>query len=50
LLQSICEILVSGDELRLAWVGYCENDTEKSVRPVAKAGAGLDFLEQVKIS
>jgi signal transduction histidine kinase len=50
LLQSICEILVSGDELSLAWVGYCENDTEKSVRPVAKAGAGLDFLEQVKIS
>ena len=50
LLQSICEILVSGDELRLAWIGYCENDAEKSVRPVAKAGAGLGFLEQVKIS
>jgi signal transduction histidine kinase len=50
LLQSICEILVSGDELRLAWVGYCENDAKKTVRPVAKAGIGLDFLEQVEIS
>jgi signal transduction histidine kinase len=50
LLQSICEIAVSGDELRLAWVGYCENDAEKSVRPVAKAGTGIGFLKQVKIS
>jgi signal transduction histidine kinase len=50
LLQSICEILVSGDELRLAWVGYCENDADKSVRPVAKAGTGVDFLERGKIS
>jgi C4-dicarboxylate-specific signal transduction histidine kinase len=50
LLQSICEIVVTGDDLRLAWVGYSENDFEKNIRPVAKAGYGLDFLEQVKIS
>ena len=50
LLQSICQILVTGDDLRLAWVGYSENDSEKTMRPVAKAGSGLDFLEQVKIS
>ncbi|TMA87633.1 MAG: GAF domain-containing protein [Deltaproteobacteria bacterium] len=50
LLQSICEILVAGGELRLAWIGYCEHDAEKTVRPVARAGHGLDYLEQVKIS
>jgi len=50
LLQSICQILVSGDELRLAWGGYCENDAGKTVRPVARAGHGVDFLKRVRIS
>jgi C4-dicarboxylate-specific signal transduction histidine kinase len=50
LLQSICQILVAGDDLRLAWVGYAEDDSGKTMRPVAKAGHGVDFLEQVKIS
>src|SRR6266849_8234795 len=50
LLQSICEILVAGGEIRLAWVGYCEDDAEKTVRPVAQAGSGLDYLERVKTS
>src|SRR5258706_12473550 len=50
LLQSICDILVAGGELRLAWIGYCEDDAEKTIRPVAQAGDGLDYLERVKIS
>jgi signal transduction histidine kinase len=49
-LQSICEILVTGGEVRLAWIGYCEDDAEKTVRPVARAGDDLDFLEHVKTS
>jgi signal transduction histidine kinase len=50
LLQSTCEILVAGGEARLAWIGYCEDDAEKTVRPVAQAGSGLDDLERVQIS
>ncbi len=50
LLQSMCEILVAGGECRLAWIGYCEHDAEKTVRPVAQAGDGLDYLERVKMS
>jgi signal transduction histidine kinase len=50
LLESVCQILVAGDDLCLAWIGYSENDLEKTLRPVAKAGRGLDFLDQVKIS
>src|SRR5438876_11304028 len=50
LLQSICDILVAGGELRLAWIGYGEDDAEKTIRPVAQAGDGLDYLERVKIS
>ena len=36
--------------LRLARVGQCENDAEKTVRPVAKAGYGVDYVENGRIS
>jgi signal transduction histidine kinase len=49
-LQSICESLVSGEEFLLAWVGYCEHNSEKIVRPVAKAGLGVGYLDHVKVS
>ena len=45
LLQSICDILAAGGEFRLAWIGYCEHDVEKTVRPVARAGDGRDYLD-----
>jgi hypothetical protein len=35
---------------RLVWIGHCEDDAEKTVRAVAKAGYGIDDLEDVKIS
>jgi signal transduction histidine kinase len=44
-LQSICEIVAAGDDLRLVWIGYCENDEKGSVRPVAKAGTGLNDFD-----
>jgi PAS domain S-box-containing protein len=50
LLQSICQILVETAGVRLVWIGYCEDDAEKTVRPVASAGNDLDYLERVKIS
>ena len=50
LLQSICQVLVETAGLRLVWIGYCEDDAEKTVRPVARAGDGLDYLKRVKIS
>jgi signal transduction histidine kinase len=50
LLQSVCQILVSGDELRLAWVGYCEDYIKRTMRPVARAGHGVDFLKEVAMS
>jgi C4-dicarboxylate-specific signal transduction histidine kinase len=49
LLQSICEILVAGDDLSLVWIGYCESPSE-FIRPVAKAGAGVEFFEHLRLS
>jgi PAS domain S-box-containing protein len=50
LFQSVCQILVEVGGLRLAWVGHCEDDAKKSVRPVAWAGNGLEYVENLKIS
>jgi signal transduction histidine kinase len=50
LLQSTCQILVETEELRLAWIGYCTDNAERTVRPVASAGYGLEFPEHVKFS
>ena len=49
-LQSICDILVDGDKFRLAWIGYCEDNAKKTIRPVAKAGISLHFLERIENS
>lgn len=50
LLQSVCEILVKVGRIRMAWIGVCEDDAQKTVRPVAMAGYGLDYVENAKIS
>ena len=50
LLETICRNLVEAAGVRLAWIGYCEDDAEKTVRPVAIAGNGLDYLDRVKFS
>src|SRR5437588_5723423 len=50
LLQSICRILTETGEIGLAWIGYRQDDAEKTVRPVASAGAGVDYLERVRHS
>ncbi len=47
LLNSVCRIIVEVGEYRMAWVGYAEHDREKSVRPVAKAGDHLHYLDHL---
>ena len=50
LFESVCKILVEVGGLRLAWVGRCEEDVEKTVLPVAMAGYGVDYLDKAQIS
>jgi hypothetical protein len=50
LVQSTCRILVEVGGLRMAWVGYRELDTEKTVRPVAQAGDEQGYLESVNVT
>jgi len=50
LLHDICRIAVEVGGYRLAWVGYAENDAQKSVRFMACAGHHPDYLAAIRIS
>ncbi|MFA5844271.1 MAG: GAF domain-containing protein [Coriobacteriia bacterium] len=50
LLHDICAVAVETGGYRMAWVGFVEHDEEKSIRPVAWAGAGADYLEHISVS
>ena len=45
LLEQVCRAVVEVGGYRLAWVGYAEIDEAKSVRPVARAGEALHYLD-----
>jgi PAS domain S-box-containing protein len=47
LLQAICRILVEVGGFRMVWVGYPQNDAEKSILPVAHAGHENGYLAGV---
>jgi len=48
--QNVCEIIVKDCGYALVWVGFAENDAEKSVRPIAFAGFDKSYIEALKIS
>ena len=50
LLQQVCRIVVDVGGYRMAWVGFAENDEDKTVLPVASAGYDQGYLERAKIT
>lgn len=50
LLNEACRIAVEVGGYSLAWVGYAEQDKEKSIRPVAYAGKGINYVKNVKLT
>jgi PAS domain S-box-containing protein len=50
LLDEVCRIIVQSGGERMAWVGYVEKGTGKSVRPVASAGVSHDYLQSMHVS
>jgi PAS domain S-box-containing protein len=43
LLNEVCRVAVGPAGYLFAWVGFAENDKARTVRPVASAGAAMDF-------
>ena len=50
LLQEMCRIIVETGGYRMAWVGYGEEDKDKTVRPMAQAGYEEGYLDRVNIT
>jgi putative nucleotidyltransferase with HDIG domain len=50
LLREMCEVLIRVGGYMAAWVGYAEPDAGKTVRPVAWAGLGEQYVVGLKVS
>ena len=50
LLHAICRIVVDVGGYRMAWVGYAEEDRDRTVTPVAQYGYEKGYLETVKVT
>ena len=50
LLHEICRTAVEVGGYRMAWVGFAQDDSVKSVRPMAYAGNGASYLRNIRLS
>ena len=50
LLNEVCRIIVEVGGYRMAWVGYAEDDANKSVRPVAQTGFDAGYVEKLNLT
>lgn len=48
-LNEICKIIVEYTDYSLVWIGFAENDENKTIRPVASAGFRDDYLNKIKV-
>src|SRR5579862_1996576 len=49
LLGQICDILVSVGGYRMAFIGYAEVDEQRTVKPMAQAGNGEEYLKRIAL-
>ncbi|MDR3559727.1 MAG: GAF domain-containing protein [Candidatus Pacebacteria bacterium] len=50
LLKDVCRIIVNISGYKMVWIGIAENNEYKSVKPLAWAGTGREYLTAAKIS
>lgn len=50
LLDKVSKVVVDSGGYRLMWIGFAEQDEAKTVRPVAQAGFGTDYLKFVNVT
>jgi signal transduction histidine kinase len=49
LVRGICQILVEDGGMRMAWVGYREDDAARSIRRIAQAGFDDGYLDSIDV-
>ena len=50
LLQDICRVAVNEAGYRMAWVGYAQDDPQKSIANIAHAGEECGYLAEIELS
>ncbi|MDD2914021.1 MAG: GAF domain-containing protein [Gallionella sp.] len=50
LLQTICQAIVEQRGYRMAWVGYAQQDADKTIKVMAHAGHDEDYLEALQLT
>ena len=50
LLREVCRDIVRAGGFLMAWIGYAQDDAERSVKPMAAAGSGTDYVEGLRVS
>jgi len=50
LLNNICQIVVETGGYRFVWVGFSEQDEQKTVRPIAQAGYEDGYLDTIVVT
>lgn len=50
LLAEVCRVAVDVGGYRMAWVGYAQNDAERSIQPMAHAGDDDGYLAAIRLS
>ncbi len=50
LLPGICDVVIRYGGYRMAWIGFCEDDSDYWVKPAATAGFVDGYLDAIKIS
>ncbi|NGZ05898.1 MAG: GGDEF domain-containing protein [Magnetococcales bacterium] len=49
-LLQLCELIVKSGEYQMAWIGFANQDSDKTVTPAAQYGFEYGYLEQLHIS
>jgi PAS domain S-box-containing protein len=50
ILQQTCSTLIETGGYRLAWIGYAQNDDQKTVRPMAQSGLDDGYVKSARIT
>ena len=50
LLNDVCKIIVTVGGYRMAWIGFIENDTLRTIRPAARAGYDEGYVDNLSIA
>ncbi|HLN74674.1 MAG TPA: PAS domain S-box protein, partial [Prolixibacteraceae bacterium] len=48
-LNQVCQIVVQDTDFAMVWIGFAEEDDDKTIRPMANAGFNDNYLESIQV-